>query len=159
MKWSLLKLTFNLVLIPLLVIGTLKLTAPDKVTENFFESAPHFYVLGTQEESLRMLTLKDAIQTNDYEYHLKTDSIELNTGDIHHINLVSSVSGEQIIRFNYSNSYTSTSEYRVKNNEITPLSYQVTSHFRQTPFLLVAFLLAIGCSSLLTTLLKNRLLK
>ena len=157
MKWFILKLLLNVVLIPTFILITMKLTAPSAVTSNFLEGAPRFYVLGISNGNMKMLTLKEATEKGgDYEFHLGQDSIELNVGDIHRINVVENNENEQVIEFNYQNTYSSTSIYKVSNNKITPLKYKINHHIGQGLSLLVALVLALVVSGVTVSYLKRR---
>ena len=108
---------------------TTKLTAPPAITENIVEEAPKFYVLGEKAGKYSKLYLKEAI-VNDagYQFRLNVDSVELSVGDVHNINVLESDETSQLIEFNYINTYSSTSTYKVINNKIEPVSYQVNGN-------------------------------
>lgn len=158
MKWSFFKLLLNLLLIPTFVVISMKVTAPDAITKNIIEEAPNFYVLGLNGSNLRMLTLKNALASEDeYVFWLNQESVELNVGDMHRIKIVETTSDEQVIEFYYQNSYSSTSRYSVSSNKITPLKYKVNHHFGQGPIFLLALILAVISSSLIVWLFRRKI--
>jgi len=157
MNWSQKKLLTKLVLIPSFVLISMKLTAPKAITEDIVENAPRFYVLGVEGTEFKKLTLKQAIESKEkYVYRLNQDSIDLDIGNSHRIEVVESTNDAQVIQFNYQNTYNSTSTYRVSNNTITPLKYKVNHHFGQVPIFVVSIILGALCSSLIVRFFSRR---
>lgn len=99
------------------------------MTENIVEEAPKFYVLGEKAGKYSQLYLKEAIENDaGYQFRLNVDSVELSVGDVHNINVLESDEISQLIEFNYINTYSSTSTYKVINNKIEPVSYRINSN-------------------------------
>lgn len=157
MKWSLVKLVLNVVLIPAFILISMRITAPDAITENIIENAPRFYILGIKGTEMKMLVLSDAIENMEgYEFHLNQHVVNLNVGDMHQIKVIENTGDAQVIQFNYQNTYNSSSLYKVSNNKVTPLQYKVNNHIGQAPVFVLALITAIVLSSLSVGYLKRR---
>ncbi len=143
------KLLLTLVLFFAFIPLIMKLTAPPEVTDNFFEQAPRFYVLGKKGDQYQMLTLQKAIeQQADFTYFLDQQQVELNVGDIHNIQVLSTTDETQLIEFNYMNTYSATSTYQVTGNQIRPIRYKINHHMGQVFFFPLAIIPAYLLSSL-----------
>ncbi len=143
------KLLLTLVLFFAFIPLIMKLTAPPEVTDNFSEQAPRFYVLGKKGDQYQMLTLQKAIeQQAEFTYFLDQQEVELNVGDIHNIQVLSTTDETQLIEFNYMNTYSATSTYQVTGNQIRPIRYKINHLMGQGLFFLLAIIPAYLLSSL-----------
>ncbi|MDO6526721.1 hypothetical protein Q4519_13600 [Motilimonas sp. 1_MG-2023] len=157
------RLLFNvMVTLALIAAGLMAIftfTAPPQVEANFAEKAPNFFVLARTSKGYQKIKLAHALANpSDYQFWLDQEEVALNVGDIHHIRVLQSDRDSQLIRFNYVNSYSSTSIYRVsKDQQLTPVSYEINHQMGQGVIVMIAFIPLIFIARWLAKLLANRL--
>lgn len=140
-------------------ILVLKLTAPPPITENFSEKAPNFYVLALSDDGYQQMRLSYALEHSaDYRFWLDQQHIALDVGDVHHIRVLAEDEQSQLISFDYINTYSATSTYRVsKDNQLTPLSFEINYHMGQGLILMISFILTLLLAKLIAKRLAMRL--
>ena len=118
----------------LLLVPGYYLALPAPVTEDFTGRNAHlFYIAATTGEgkystySLEDLRSEDASE-RALTFLLNADQITIEQGDIHHASVLEQHDDWQLVKFNYSNSHTSSSVYRAYTDRVEPVRYQMTSN-------------------------------
>ncbi len=121
------------------------------ITSNFEDKAPHFHVLGFKNGDYEILTLSQAINSNDqFRFHLRATEHRVELGDQSFAELLYEDDGKQRIRVFYNNTYMSESIYEVVQNNVTPLKYQILGSIAYAGVYLIVIAVSLAMASLLS---------
>ena len=128
-------------------------TLPPTETESFDGRTARMFSVATfpvnedaPQDDPRRTTL-ESINTGNYDGQFETfllpqPRVAYRDGDPHRVSVIENGTDWQLVRFQYSNTYTATSLYRAYGDRIEPVSFSMTSHVGQGSVALVMLFVA-----------------
>jgi len=155
-------LPLGLYVVSLVVI--IFLTRPPEITDDFSGRTARMFSVATVSQAGNGpdygVTSLEALQTRSPDlspqrFLLPEENVTISAGDIHRVTVLEDHGDWQLIRFNYSNSYTATSVYRAFAGRIEPVSFRMTSSIGDG-MIAIVLIVPVYLLALLITFIRNR---
>jgi hypothetical protein len=147
----------------LLIVGIF-VTRPPLITDDFSGTTARRFSIAivtevdgdNQYERRTLETLQESgREIPSFSFLLPEDRNIIVAGDIHHVTVLEDHGDWQLIKFNYSNTYTATSIYRAYVDRVEPVSYQMNSSFADV-VVVFAMIVPAYLLALVITFVRNR---